>query len=159
MNKEQKRREKKGKMNLIKMNKIIAFLFIIILFGTSCRGPTTPTPEPTYTLRIEGIITDANTNSPIAGAKAQLYGRTGTTWQWDVEFLAEAITDSNGYYYIECVRPGTLGANCYPFKFAMVAFAEDYYDFIPKIRFDESEFFLKCTESLQTINIQLEPKS
>jgi len=134
-----------------KIEKILALLFLMIFLWICSKGPKPFIPR--FTLRIEGVITDAITNSPIADAFAQLYDFRAGYSRISPHIVAEVKTDENGYYYIEYSEVGTLELSYVLFR--MGAMADGYCE----LDIWTQGKCIDCTEEVQTINIQLEPKS
>jgi len=120
--------------------KIILSL-LIFAFSISCGNIRTYK----MTLRVHGVVTDKADNSPIIGASVRLEIVGGGT-------LERTITDQNGYYYLEHTMSASL---CPENRIGLLVKAETYRSDYSSVNFNPD---VRCIESLQTINFQLQKK-
>ncbi len=120
---------------------ILAFLFLV-----------TCTTEETL-LQIQGTVTDASDNSPIAGAIVQLKLKPVTIDPGEEGapiFLAEATTDDNGFYYLKYLREGNCKIVEDDFTLTAMKTGSGYL-----YNSETKQYVIRCTEEIQTVDFQL----
>ncbi len=129
------------------MNYRSAIILILVFLSL-----VTCTTEETL-LQIQGTVTDAADNSPIAGAVIQLRLKPVTIDPGEEVapvFLAEATADSSGYYYLKHLRKGNCKIVEDGFTIIAMKTGSGYlYNSVTKYR------AIRCTEEIQTVNFQL----
>jgi hypothetical protein len=118
---------------------------IFVIFSLSVCG------EEKTELRIEGVVTDANDESPINGATISL--KQGELWE-PARLLSSTQTNQQGSYYLSYTVKGFCGEALFILK----AEADGYQpNSITSVNPSLDGSYVRCTESIQTINFQLEP--
>lgn len=135
-------------VSLMKVYKI-AFIFFMLTFIVTCG-----LFEKKTTIRIEGVVTDANDGSLIINSTVKLITseRTGGGIGGPAIVAAEARTGQNGGYSLKYVEKGY----CSETFFTIEAGADGYFY---QIFHSYDETHVRCTDDLQTINFQLQPGS
>jgi 5-hydroxyisourate hydrolase-like protein (transthyretin family) len=133
----------------------IFIIGIICLSLLSCNifdisGPS-KNEEEEMTILIQGTVTDAVTNKPIANVKIRLERISAPTY--NTIWLTDATTNEDGYYLLRYtgIQKGGL---------VMTAKANGYNQKIISEAFPlQSDVYPRWTTGIQTINFQLEPES
>jgi len=131
---------------LMWIKKVMVLLFLTI-FLVACKNPFSPeSPASEYRpfLSFKGVVIDASSDSPIAGAFVNVRDRM---WDYDRP-LAYAFTDQEGLYNLNF----RVTEECSEFWFLDVR--ADGYQTISVFE----EYKIKCTTVIQIVNFRLVPR-
>ena len=129
------------------IKKVMVLLFLTI-FLVACKNPFSPeSPASEYRpfLSFKGVVIDASSDSPIAGAFVAV-----KSMEWDyTRSIAYAFTDQEGLYILNF----RVTEECSEFWF-LTASADGYYS--PSVF---EAYSIKCTTEIQIVNFRLDPRN
>ena len=88
------------------------YLILAVLFGGVCFSSCKKDKEPLYNYHIRGVITEENTDKPVANQEIEIFGPAEYSWNGYVPETVYnyASTDDSGYFDIPIVSDGPLGS-------------------------------------------------
>lgn len=132
-------------------------LFTAAVVG--CAAPTEPERDIEVQIRVEGTVTAADDGSVIEGARVQVLGPyflptgslTHVTFQQVTVPRAGASSDTAGHYSLSFVQSGFCNEHLFGIEAGAAGFHGVHFEGVG------GPGHIRCTDELQTIDLQLEP--